>query len=336
LNGHGRLLVDRGYRRSQISNEKTLPGQSTKVDRSGHLFRPGPNEHILVAVYLMPCHICVTCGVQHADSDGPPDRCPICDDERQYVGWGGQQWTTLSELAARAGNRLDDHEPGLTSVRTEPAFAIGQRAFLLQTPAGNLLWDCVSLLDDDTVAAIADRGGVDAIAISHPHFYGTCVEWSHAFGDAPIYIHHADREWVMRPSPSIVLWDGEAHEPLPGLTLVHLAGHFDGAAAVHWPAGAEGRGALLTGDTIQVVMDRRFVSFMWSYPNLVPLRPQEVATIVSRAERYEFDRMYGAFPGRTVRTDAAAALRRSAARYLGQVTAPQGGQATRPTGGVGG
>lgn len=284
----------------------------------------------------MPCYICETCGVQHAESDRPPARCAICDDERQYVGWGGQRWTTLPELDARAGNRLDEHEPGLTSVRTEPAFGIGQRAFLIQAPGGNLLWDCVSLLDDRTVAAVAERGGIDAIAISHPHFYGSCVEWSQAFGDAPVFIHRADERWVMRASPSVVLWEGDAHEPLPGLTLVHLGGHFEGAAAVHWPAGGEGRGALLTGDTIQVVMDRRFVSFMWSYPNLVPLQPEEVATIVSRTEKYRFDRIYGAFDGRTVRTAAPAALRRSAARYLAKIAPGPGGPATGPAGGAGG
>ena len=30
-------------------------------------------------------------------------------------------------------------------------FAIGQRAMLLQTESGNILWDMISLLDDDTV-----------------------------------------------------------------------------------------------------------------------------------------------------------------------------------------
>ena len=277
----------------------------------------------------MPCHICVTCGVQHAESDRPPAACSICEDERQYVGWGGQRWTTVPDMAGRYRNQLDDQEPGLASLRTEPHFGIGQRAFLVQTPAGNLLWDCLSLIDEESVAALAERGGIDAIAISHPHFYGTCVEWSAAFGDAPVYIHRADAEWVMRPSPSVVLWDGGTAEPLPGLTLIHLGGHFDGAAVAHWPAGGHGRGALLTGDTIQVVMDRRFVSFMWSYPNLVPLEPDEVATIVTRTEPYEFDRIYGAFSGRTVLTGAAGALSRSAERYLARMGAGPGGRGRR-------
>jgi hypothetical protein len=39
--------------------------------------------------------ICRTCGVQYG---APRKDCPICEDERQYVGWDGQQWTTLAEL----------------------------------------------------------------------------------------------------------------------------------------------------------------------------------------------------------------------------------------------
>src|SRR3546814_3893673 len=45
----------------------------------------------------MACFTCVTCGTQFADSAREPDRCPVCEDERQYVGRGGQQWTRSEE-----------------------------------------------------------------------------------------------------------------------------------------------------------------------------------------------------------------------------------------------
>ena len=48
----------------------------------------------------MDAFICRTCGVQYAPSEQPPSNCPICEDERQYVGWNGQQWTTLEQLRA--------------------------------------------------------------------------------------------------------------------------------------------------------------------------------------------------------------------------------------------
>src|SRR5262245_51327249 len=132
--------------------------------------------------------LCCACGTQHpASGDRAPERCPICDDERQYVpDADGQQFTTLDELRRTHRNALVELEPGLTSIRTVPRFAIGQHALLVETPDGNVLWDCVPLIDDATVAEIRRRGPVVAIAISHPHFYSTMVEWSRALGDIPI------------------------------------------------------------------------------------------------------------------------------------------------------
>ena len=63
---------------------------------------------------------------------------------------------------------------------------------------------------------------------------------------------------------------------------------------LHWPAGANGKGALLTGDIIQVVQDRRYVSFMRSYPNLIPLGPAAIQRILERIEPFSFEQIYGA------------------------------------------
>ncbi len=265
----------------------------------------------------MTAWICVTCGVQQRDSAEPPDVCAICADERQYVGWGGQRWTTMTEIAADHKVVVREEEPGLFGVGMEPAFAIGQRALLVCTPHGNVLWDCTSLLDDAARARIAELGGIAAICMSHPHFYAANVEFADAF-DARILIPRADQAWVQRPSPRISLFDDEA-EPVPGLTLARIGGHFDGAAVLHWPEGSEGRGALLTGDTITVVQDREWVSFMWSYPNHIPLDEATVLDIARRAERFAFDRVYGGWWGRVVVQDGAAAVRRSADRYVARL-----------------
>ncbi len=84
---------------------------------------------------------------------------------------------------------------------------------------------------------------------------------------------------------------------------------------MHWAPGAEGRGALLSGDIVQVVADRRWVSFMRSYPNLIPLPVATVEEMVAKLAPWEFDRIYGAWFDRTVDTDAHGAVRRSAERY---------------------
>jgi hypothetical protein len=265
----------------------------------------------------MAAWICVTCGVQQRDTAEPPDRCAICTDERQYVGWGGQQWTTTSDLAEDHTVVLREEEPDLFGIGVEPAFAIGQRALLVRTAAGNVLWDCVSLLDENARTWIAGLGGISAICMSHPHFYAANVEFADAF-DARILIPRADRQWVQRPSPRIELFDDQA-EPVPGLTLARIGGHFDGAAVLHWPAGSQGRGVLLTGDTITVVQDRGWVSFMWSYPNLIPLDEPTILDIARRTEQFGFDRVYGGWWGRVIVQDGAAAVRRSADRYIARL-----------------
>ena len=261
--------------------------------------------------------VCVTCGVQYPRSARPPEHCLICEDESQYVGAEGQRWTTLTELSA-AGHRnlLIEEEPGLTSVGTQPPLAIGQRALLVQTPAGNVLWDCITLVDEATIEAVHRLGGVSAIAISHPHFYSSMTTWSAAFGDCPVFIHAADREWVQDGGPGLRLWQGDNVEVLPGISLVNTGGHFPGATVLHWATGADGRGVLLTGDSITVVNDRRWVSFMYSYPNLIPLTDAEVHRIVDVLRPYRYERIYSLFGGRVVASDGPGALERSATRYL--------------------
>ena len=246
----------------------------------------------------------------------PRDDCPICLDERQYVGWDGQQWTTLAELAS-AGHRgrIAEEGPGVLGVGTEPATAIGQRALLITTPAGNVLWDMVTYLDDELAGQIRDLGGVSAIAISHPHFYGSMIEYAHAFG-APVYIHAGDRAWVARPDPAVEFWDGDTRQIGDGLTLINLGVHFAGGQVLHWAGGEGGAGALMSGDIVTVVQDRRWVSFMYSYPNLIPERPEVIRRALSLLEPYPFERVYGAWWRRVVAADATAAVRRSAQRYL--------------------
>src|SRR5437868_7946122 len=164
--------------------------------------------------------ICVQCGVQFSQTADPPSRCPICQDERQFVRHGGQQWTTLKELMLYHHNRFEEEAPQLLGIGTEPEFAIGQRALLVQSTAGNLLWDCISLLDDKTIAAVKARGGIRAIAISHPHFYSSMVEWAECF-DVQIFLHAEDRQWVMRKSARVGFWNGTTLALLDNLAPVH-------------------------------------------------------------------------------------------------------------------
>jgi hypothetical protein len=257
--------------------------------------------------------ICRTCGVQYGAAR---DDCPICRDERQYVGWDGQQWTNLAELRAEGRRgRVEEEGPGVTGVGADPPTAIGQRALLLRSPGGNVLWDMITYLDDELVSRIRALGGVSAIAVSHPHFYGSMIEFAHAF-DAPVYIHGRDQQWVARPDDSVIFWDGESLEIGEGMTLVNAGVHFDGGQVLHWSGAPGGQGALFSGDIFTVVPDRDWVSFMYSYPNLIPERPRTIRRALELIEPLAFDRVYGAWWQRIVRAGGADAVRRSAERYL--------------------
>lgn len=260
--------------------------------------------------------ICATCGVQHEPAAAAPELCAICADPRQYVPASGQRWTTMAALAAAHRNSFRSHEPGLLGIGTEPHFAIGQRALLVRTPAGNVLWDCISLLDEATREIVAALGGIAAIALSHPHFHASMVEWSRAFGEAPILVHAADRDSVMRSDGNVTFWSGERCEVLDGVSLINVGGHFEGASVLHWGAGAAGRGVLLTADVVSVAMDARYVSFLRSFPNYLPLGRRSIERIARLLEPLAFARIYGGWWHSTVAGDAKAALARSAARYL--------------------
>lgn len=264
----------------------------------------------------MPNFICVTCSTQYGESPTPPEKCPICNDQRQYVGPQGQQWTSPGKLRATHHITVGAEEAKLIGIGTAPEFAIGQRALLVLSEKGNVLWDCIPLIEDGIAAMIQGLGGLSAIAISHPHFYSSMVDWSRAFGSVPIYLHAADKKWVMRPDPAIQFWEGDTKVINEGLTLIRCGGHFDGGTVLHWRDGGEGREALLTGDIIAVTPDLHHVSFMFSYPDLIPLPAEKIQHIVQAVEPFAFERIYGGWWGRVIREDAKAAVVRSAERYL--------------------
>lgn len=227
--------------------------------------------------------ICVTCGQQYAESSDPPPNCPVCQDERQYVNPQGHAWTTLDQLAREHHNVVKSLEPGLVAIGTEPRFAIGQRAMLVQTPQGNVLWDCISLIDDATIEAIRALGGVSCLAMSHPLMFGSMVEWSHVFGHAPILVHADLRWWVQRPDPAIEFWEGETYTLKQGVTLQRCGGHLDDSTVLWWSAGAEGRRVLLS-----------------------------VAPVL----KFKFDRIYDLFLNLEIEAGGQAGVRRSIKRYL--------------------
>ncbi|MGC2774457.1 MAG: MBL fold metallo-hydrolase [Bradyrhizobium sp.] len=263
----------------------------------------------------MPLWTCFQCGAQFPDSPAPPAACKICEDERQFVNWSGQSFLSRDELAERHEVVWRDDD-GVLGIALEPGFAIRQRALVIREPDGCVMWDCIPLATAAAIAHVRSLGGLKAIAVSHPHFYGAVADWSEAFGGVPVYLHGDDRDFVTRPHPAIVPWTGDRLAISDDVVLLRTGGHFAGATVLHWRAGAGGKGALFTGDIAMVAMDRRHVSFMYSYPNYIPLGAAAVRGIADAVAPLAFERIYGAWWQKNIADDAKAAFERSVARYL--------------------
>lgn len=262
-----------------------------------------------------PVWICVTCGGHVPAAAQPPDVCLVCTDERQWVPPSGQRWTTTEKAVADGFHtEIRELEPGMIGIGLEPSIGVGHRGVLVKTPGGNVLWDPPPVLDQQAIDAVRAAGGVDTVTSSHPHMYGAIVDWSIAFG-AEIVLPEADIAWLFRAERPVRTWSGTL-EVAPGVTLIQCGGHFPGSAALHWADGADGRGVLLTGDTIYVTPGGDRVSFLWSAPNHLPLPERAVRGVVEAVRPYTFERIYGGWWKSVLHHDGAAVLRSSAVRYI--------------------
>jgi glyoxylase-like metal-dependent hydrolase (beta-lactamase superfamily II) len=263
----------------------------------------------------MEPYICTQCGTQHAETEGPPACCSICSDERQFVNPQGQQWTTHARLKRWHRNTVHAQGPGVIGVGVDPLVGIGQRALLIRRVNGNVLWDCVPFLDDGMVELIKALGGLHAIAVSHPHFHTSMVDWAKTF-ECSVYIHAGNRPWVMRPDPRVHFWEGKTMELAEDVTLVHCGGHFPGSAVLHHDRDG---GELFTGDTFHVNPDRYSVGMMYSFPNYIPMSAATVRSVARSVESFEFRRIYGQWWDAVIPDAGKEIIRRSAERYAAAI-----------------
>ncbi|TLD25930.1 hypothetical protein E2P81_ATG09587 [Venturia nashicola] len=238
-------------------------------------------------------------------------------DPRQYVPPTGQAWTSLSKLRESGFKNVwkrDEVDEMIWFVTSEPKIGIGQRAIFIQTDEGNVLWDCVPYIDENFVQDVKSKGGLKAIVISHPHFYTTHLEYASAFS-CPVYVSSDDSEWLSRAdltglrTPLVT----RSTEIIPGITAIKAGGHFPGSLLLHVKTSTGGN-ALMLADTIMTVPSGIYhiarpkgttsYSFMWSYPNMIPLNPDDIAGIWSAIKPYKFVRTFGGFMGQDVRGDA--------------------------------
>lgn len=261
--------------------------------------------------------VCETCGTQFpTDDEHRITTCFICDDPRQYVPPSAQSFVTLDALRSSGHKNVFTPIPGdpgrLIAIHSQPKVAIGQRAILVRTPRGNVLWDCVTLLDDETIANIKDLGGLEAIVISHPHYYSTHLEWARAF-DCPVYLAAEDREWVAQQDPGYQIFASETETEVLGTRVLKLGGHFPGSMVMLFedrlliadtflttPSGLGDWDTDAVGTARERPRGLNSFSFMWSYPNMIPLPPNELERMWAILKNYEFSSTHGAFPGHDI------------------------------------
>jgi len=258
--------------------------------------------------------ICATCGT-HYPSSADHDLCPICADDRQYIPEGGQRWTTEAELLSRYSVRTHQLRENVYELEITPAFAISQRAFLILSPQGNILWDCIPLLNEPTVEFIKAHGGLRAIAFSHPHYYSNMNDWADTF-DCPIYIHHRDEQWIFNKGGRVELWRGEEKTLWDGMRLINVGGHFPGSSILHVPA-LSPEGTVFSGDTLVIAPNKKHIAVMYSYPNRMPLPHHEVRRIRQQVEAISFDALYSFMRDLNLTKNVKEILARSMERYLG-------------------
>jgi hypothetical protein len=263
--------------------------------------------------------ICGSCGTQYAESPLPPARCAICRAEGR-VDSDGSSWTTFDQIRGRHSNLVQRVELDLYSIRTIPTFPVGQRALLLRTRRGNVLFGCLTVIDDATIRTVHSLGGVAAIALSHPRYSGAVVDWSHVFGGAPVYVHATNRRWLMRPDHVVRFWEGDTLCLAHGATLVHAGSHGDSGTVLHWSAGAGGSGALLTGDVVQVAKDRQRVGFLSNSRDFVPRSPDGVRRLLAALGNLTYEALYDGWSDQSITTEARAIVRESARRYIAAVS----------------
>ena len=257
--------------------------------------------------------ICATCGTQYA-AGAVPDLCPICSDDRQFVPESGQVWTDSWQLRQKHSVLIRQLYPQVYEIKIIPDFAIAQRAFLILTPGGNILWDCIPLLNEELVSFIRSKGGLKAIAFSHPHYYSNMNEWASAF-DCPVYIHRKDEPWVYNKGPRISTWDGGAKTLWEGIKIVHTGGHFPGSAVLHVPS-LSAQGVVFCGDTLYIARSRQHIAVQYSYPNHIPLPAKVVREIYDQLLQLPFDTLHGAFDWQNLGGNAREVLEASVRRYV--------------------
>jgi hypothetical protein len=257
--------------------------------------------------------ICSTCGTYYPEQK-EFELCPICLDERQYIPVTGQSWTKPGDLYGKHSIKLNKLKDRLYELEINPTFAIGQRTLLVLSESGNVLWDCIPMLDEMTVEFIKSKGGLNAIGFSHPHYYSNMNEWAEKF-NCPVFIHQKDEQHIIVKGERIQLWEGDELKLWDGMKIIHIGGHFAGSSILHVPFLSK-EGTIICGDTLFLSPSKKHFSVFWSFPNRMPLPLEELKKVKNRFDTIPFDTFYGYQKIQNLETDVKNIFKNSMARYF--------------------
>lgn len=257
--------------------------------------------------------VCSTCGTYFPAATAP-GLCTICNEDRQYIPETGQNWTSPEDLHQNHSISINQLKANLCELEITPQFAISQRALLVLSENGNILWDCIPMLDKPTIDFIKSKGGLKAIAFSHPHYYSNMNKWAEVF-NCPVYIHANDAPYIVQKGGQINLWSGDELALWDDIKIVLIGGHFEGSSILHVPFLSK-EGAILCGDTLFLSPNKKHFSVMRSYPNKIPLPLREIRRIKTRIDAIPMDTFYGYVKAQNLDVDVKKVFSESMERYL--------------------
>ncbi len=236
--------------------------------------------------------VCTNCGYWQ-QRYAAPESCPVCLDVRHVPPENGWEFLTPGEIDGWVESRWEEVEEGIWRFTVEPTLGIGPVGYVIVRPEGNVAFEGADWYSDAALDHIESLGGVRYVAPSHPHAQGALWRLQERFG-AEGAVQREDLVWVSTLSVGLPFDDRQ--ELLPGLTLHHVGGHFDGQSMLHH----EAAGQLFVGDALKVELEEDgktayALSCHKAFVRRIPLTHAEVAGYRKVYEALDFDGVFTTF-----------------------------------------
>lgn len=231
-------------------------------------------------------YACANCGHWQRYFAPPPD-CPVCTDTRNDLPEDGWQFLDVEAVRSRLRGAWRQLRPDMWAFSTAPPLGLNGTGWLLTHPDGNTAFEAAPFYTDDMLDQIRRLGGIRFLASSHVHGYGALWQLQDVFRPEVLAIHKED----LRLTKAFrVTWPyDDALQLMPGLTLHHVGGHYEGQAVLHDAT----RRILFCGDAFKVDQDgageNTAVSTHKAFHKAIPLTPAEVRRYREVIAALDFD-----------------------------------------------